>query len=198
MRSAAAIRAVGRTGCLKGCACITEIDGRRWSGWSARERDLRAHSLRARARYERLKKGGVMNFTAIRKLRLRANSGQTLVEFAISAMVFFLLIFSIIDFSYLVFCEADPSECGPAGREICHYRASHVRPKPIRFDSADRSGYLAGLCYEFQHYHLQRGRRMLQRRRPGRHRNHNDYVHLQIHHALGSGRSLTMESTPSR
>ncbi len=37
--------------------------------------------------------------------RARTDSGQTLVEFAISAIIFFLLVFAIIDFSFLYFAK---------------------------------------------------------------------------------------------
>jgi Flp pilus assembly protein TadG len=46
-----------------------------------------------------------MNVTAPMKTRLRADSGQSLVEFAITAIVFLLLVFSILDFSYLYFAK---------------------------------------------------------------------------------------------
>ena len=46
-----------------------------------------------------------MNITAPMKARLRTDSGQTLVEFAIAAMVFLLLVFSVIDFSYFFFVK---------------------------------------------------------------------------------------------
>lgn len=46
-----------------------------------------------------------MHSSAIKKFKPRADTGQTLVEFAISALVFLLLVFSIIDFSYLFFAK---------------------------------------------------------------------------------------------
>jgi len=46
-----------------------------------------------------------MNVTATMKARLRADSGQSLVEFAISAIVFLTLIFSVIEFSFLFFAK---------------------------------------------------------------------------------------------
>jgi len=40
-----------------------------------------------------------------KRLGLRWNSGQTLVEFAISLLTFLVLVFAIIDFSYLFFVK---------------------------------------------------------------------------------------------
>ncbi|HVP55659.1 MAG TPA: TadE/TadG family type IV pilus assembly protein [Candidatus Eisenbacteria bacterium] len=39
------------------------------------------------------------------KTRLKANSGQTLVEFAISAILFLLLVFAVIDFSFFFYVK---------------------------------------------------------------------------------------------
>src|ERR1017187_6789211 len=46
-----------------------------------------------------------MSSAATMKLKVRADSGQTLVEFAIAALVFLLLIFAVFDFSYLYFAK---------------------------------------------------------------------------------------------
>lgn len=46
-----------------------------------------------------------MNVMAQMKSRLRADSGQSLVEFAITALVFLTLIFSILEFSFLFFAR---------------------------------------------------------------------------------------------
>jgi len=44
-----------------------------------------------------------VNPTAIHQVKRRSESGQTLVEFAIAALVFLTLVFVVIDFSYLYF-----------------------------------------------------------------------------------------------
>ena len=46
-----------------------------------------------------------MNPMANMKVKIRVDSGQTLVEFAMAAMVFLLLVFSVIDFSYFFFVK---------------------------------------------------------------------------------------------
>ncbi|HVO78941.1 MAG TPA: TadE family protein [Candidatus Bathyarchaeia archaeon] len=46
-----------------------------------------------------------MNSRAIVKPGLRSTSGQTIIEFAISALVFLLLLFSVVDFSYFYFVK---------------------------------------------------------------------------------------------
>lgn len=46
-----------------------------------------------------------MNLSSKIMPRPRADSGQTLVEFAISALVFLLVVFAIIDFSFLYFAK---------------------------------------------------------------------------------------------
>jgi Flp pilus assembly protein TadG len=46
-----------------------------------------------------------MNHSARSKTRLHASDGQSLLEFALVAMVFFLVSFSVIDFSYLFFVK---------------------------------------------------------------------------------------------
>ena len=46
-----------------------------------------------------------MHLRATAKVKLKADSGQTLVEFAIAAIVFLLLIFAVIDFSFLFFTK---------------------------------------------------------------------------------------------
>ena len=46
-----------------------------------------------------------MSSAATMKPKVQADSGQTLVEFAIAALVFLLLIFAVFDFSYLYFAK---------------------------------------------------------------------------------------------
>ena len=46
-----------------------------------------------------------MNAAATTKPKLKADSGQTLVEFALSATVFLLMVFAVIDFSYFYFTK---------------------------------------------------------------------------------------------
>ena len=46
-----------------------------------------------------------MNLTETMKVKSREDSGQTLVELAIAVVVFLLLTFSVIDFSYLFFAK---------------------------------------------------------------------------------------------
>jgi len=46
-----------------------------------------------------------MNHSARWRTRLHASDGQSLLEFALVAMVFFLVSFSVIDFSYLFFVK---------------------------------------------------------------------------------------------
>jgi len=42
---------------------------------------------------------------AIWKSKRRNDSGQTLVEFALSALLFFLVVFAVIDFSYFFYVK---------------------------------------------------------------------------------------------